>query len=175
MQFAVKGLGLFLILTGFVLLGAVWEERLKHQWRLLTEWKEILCCLEKEMTWHRTTLPEALHSAAKEKRGSLEILLNDAADELQKREGRAFETVWKDAVYKAVPEEELNGEKRKLLEEAASALCAQDIVMQKTLFEKCIWHLEDAVKEAEREYLEKGRLYRRLSMAAGIFLVILLL
>lgn len=175
MQSAVKALGLFLILAGCVLFGAVWEERLRHQWRLLTEWKEILCCLEKEMTWHRTTLPEALRSVAKGRGDSLERLMNDAAEELQKREGRAFEAVWQEAVHKSLPEEELGCEKRKLLEEAAPALCAQDIVMQKTLFEKCIWHLEDAAKEAEREYLEKGRLYRRLSMAAGIFLVILLL
>lgn len=175
MQLAVKGMGLLLILAGCVLFGAVWEERLKHQWRLLTEWKEILCCLEKEMTWHRMTLSEALSSAAKGKENSLEILMNNAAEELQKREGRAFETVWQEAVRKAVPEEELSCEKRKLLEEAASALCAQDIVMQKTLFEKCIWHLEEAAKDAEREYMEKGRLYRRLSMAAGVFVVILLL
>lgn len=170
-----KAIGLVMIFFGCIQTGIGLEVRLKNQWKLLGEWKEILRYLEKEMTWHRTTLPEALQYGAAGHQGSLGRLLERAAAEMQKREGGSFEQVWTTVLNETISENELCLEKRYLLEEAAAAFCAQDTVMQKTFLEKSIWHLEDAVKEAEREYLEKGRLYRRLSVAMGMFLIILLL
>lgn len=175
MRTAAKLLGLAMIFGGCILSGLSLEERMKYQWKLLTEWKEILCYLEKEMTWHRTRLPDALCCAAEGHTKSLNQFLQCVAERVRKRDGRAFEEIWKEALRETIKEEELSRSRRILLEEAAEAVSAQDAVIQKALLEKSVWHLEEAVKEAERDYQEKGKLYRRLSITAGAFLIIILL
>ena len=174
MGLTMKLLGIFLIFAGCCMAGIELEQRLKRQWKFLVQLREVLIYLEKEMAWHRTPLPEALLQGAVGRTASLEGLLTQASEAAQMRDGRTFEAIWKEALDARVPEWELSREKRCLAEEAASAVCAHDVVMQRTLLERCISHLEEAARESEAAYREKGKLYRRLSITAGVFFVILL-
>lgn len=174
MRFVIKAVGLLILFSGCILFGITEEVQLKNQWKLLEEWKEILCYLKPEMTWHRTLLPEALRCAAEGHMCLLEEFLTTVAEWTEQRDGRAFEMIWKEALRQTIPQEKLEQKKRRLLEESAAALCVQDAAMQKILLDKSIGRLETAAREAEQEYQEKGKLYRRLSVTAGVFLVILM-
>lgn len=174
MQFWIKTVGLAILFGSCILLGITEERQLKNQWKLLEEWKAILCYLKPELTWHKTLLPNALRHASEGHMSLLAHFLKTAAEWAERRDGRAFEEIWQEALAQTIPMETLSQEKRRLLEESAAALCVQDTAMQNTLMDQAIFRLEQAAKEAEREYQEKGKLYRRLSVTAGVFLVILM-
>lgn len=174
MGLMVKLLGLSLIFLGCCLAGTELELRLKRQWQFLSELQEVFTYLEKEMTFHRTPLPEALQHGASGRKDPVKGLLAEAAEAASKRDGRTFEEIWSAALEKQVPPEFLTRENFWVVKEAAQALCAHDVVMQKTLFVRCISRMEEAAGGAFASYQEKGRLYRRLSVTGGAFLVILL-
>ena len=167
--------GAVCILAACLLLGQQAEQTLKKRCRFLRELCETLSFLEKEMTFHRTAVQEAFCSAAKGCGTELGALLLAASDRIGSRDGAAFRQIWQEAAAHTVPPRLLNEEAEAALLECASALCCTDPVMQGTLLKRYAERFAVLSKGAQEEYREKHLLYRRLSAAAGIFLVILLI
>lgn len=175
MAAAVKMAGAFCILSACILVGIELERRLKKRWMFLKEMQELMTVLEKEMTYHRAPVPEAFCSAAGRCTTQLQQMLLFAASRIEKREGKSFRDIWYESVNRCIPAGLLTDEELQDVIDAADALCNTDVVMQKTLLEKYADRfLEMSNREAE-VCRDKGGLYRKLTTAAGVFLVILLI
>lgn len=175
MRIWLKAAGLCCVFTACFLIGTEEDRRLKQRWLFLREMYEMLAYLEKEMIFHRTPLPEALRSAAASCRTCLGGLLKMAAEKTESRENRSFQDIWKESAAKWVPCRLLPETESAVLLESAAALCGTDTVMQRTLILKYEQRFQMLSENARQEWQEKGGLYRRLSVAAGAFLVILLM
>lgn len=131
--------------------------------------------LEKEMTYHRSPIHEAFRSAQKRCVTALGGVFSEAAAQVEQRNGRSFQKIWEDALARFIPDGLLTQDEMQLLVEVSDALCNTDVVMQRTLLGKYADRFRAMSEEEARICGEKGGLYRRLAVATGIFLVILLL
>lgn len=175
MQLYIKAIGAICIIAASMMLGRQTDRAMKKKCTLLNEIYELLVFLEKEMTYHRAPIQEAFRCSAQKCTTELGAALEEAARQIDKREGKAFRQIWSEAVKKCIPPALLDAEGRQALLDASDALCNMDTVTQQTLLRK---HSErfDGMRGKEMEiYQEKSLLYRRLSAAAGAFLVILLI
>lgn len=167
--------GTVCILAACALTGFELERRLKQRWLFLREMQELLVFLEKETTYHRAALGEALCNAAEKCTTELSAVLLRVSAQVDERDGKAFHDIWQEAVDRCVPGGLLSWEELLTVREAADALCNTDIVTQRMLLEKYADRFRALSDREEKDCREKGRLYRRLSAAAGVFFVILLL
>ena len=162
--------GMLCILTACILTGLSLEQRLRRRGQLFREMQETMIFLEKEMTYHRSPIHEAFCSAQKRCVTALGRVFSEAAAQVEQRNGRSFREIWEDALARFIPDGLLQ-----LLAETSDALCNTDVVMQKTLLGKYADRFRTMSEEEARICSEKGGLYRRLAVAAGVFLVILFL
>lgn len=174
MRVTMKLCGLLCIFGACCLAGANQEQCLKQRWIFLREVRETLEFLEKEMTWHRTSLGEALRCAAKSCKTPLGMVLLDCADQVEARCGLTFQEIWRTSTAKALTPGFLSDAQYQCFMEVEMALCGADTVMQKTHLQKFEQRFSDLSESAHEEWKEKGALYRRLSAAAGLAAVILL-
>lgn len=174
MYIMIKTAGMLCILTACILAGLALEQRLKRRGQLFREMKEALAFLEKEMTYHRSPICEALLQAAKRCGSELRDVLSDAAAQTSRRDGSSFRKIWEAALAHHIPECLLSQEETQLFADVSAALCGTDVVMQRTLLGKYADRFRLLSEEEARICREKCGLYRRLTAAAGIFLVILL-
>ncbi len=175
MRIIMKLAGMFCVMAACALTGIALERRLKKRWQLFREMRETLVFLEKEMTYHRSPIHEAFRAAAGRCATELGDVLLETAGQIERRSGQTFREMWSEALMRQLPSGLLAQDELHLFGETAAALCNTDVVMQKTLLEKYADRFR-LMSEAEAEACrEKGGLYRRLSAAAGIFLVILLI
>lgn len=167
--------GMLCILTACILTGLSLEQRLRRRGQLFREMQETMIFLEKEMTYHRSPIHEAFCSAQKRCVTALGRVFSEAAAQVEQRNGRSFREIWEDALARFIPDGLLTRDEMQLLAETSDALCNTDVVMQKTLLGKYADRFRTMSEEEARICSEKGGLYRRLAVAAGVFLVILFL
>ncbi len=172
---AAKGVGICLILAACILAGMELERGLKRRWLILRELHEMLLFLEKEMIFRRTPVPEALEDAAAQCRTEAQALFQKAAGLAGAKRGASFGALWEEAAAASGLEEILAAEEYQETCRMAQALSNTDTVMQKTMLEKYQSRFEEMSVEMERQYREKGALYRKLTAAAGAFLALLFL
>ncbi len=167
--------GLVCIFASCVLAGFEMERRLKQRWMFLWEMKETLRLLEKDMTWHRTPLPEALLGAAQVCKTPLGPMLVCCAGQAGMSGGQSFGEIWQESARGKLPDGLLSEAQLHAVLETGKALCSADTVLLKTNLQKQELLFENLSMTAREEWREKGMLYRRLSAAAGAAAVILLL
>lgn len=165
--------GIVCVLASCLMTGLELERWLRRRWLVLREMGELLEVLEKEMVFHRTPLGEALSEAAGRSRTELACLF-ETASALVEPGGGSFSDIWGEAARNSGLERILTEEEYRTICEVSSALCNEDTVMQKTLLNKYRDRFAVMGREMERTCREKGALYRKLSVSAGVFLAILL-
>lgn len=175
MKVSIKIIGVFCILVSTILLGRQTERGIKKKCAVLNEIYELFVFLEKEMTFHRAPIQEAFCGAAEKCRTELGAALREAAQQIGQKRGVAFREIWKAAVDDCIPVSLLDGEARTSLLDAAEALCNVDTVTQRTLLLKYSDRFLKMSREEQESCREKCLLCRRLSGAAGAFLIILLI
>lgn len=175
MQLSVKIIGALCILAASFLLGMELDRNFRRRPAFLREMYELLTFLEKEMTFHRAPVPEALRGAARQYTTELSQVLLETAKRAGSREGGTFAEIWRESAGTGIPAGLLSEEELLVFLETSEALCSTDTVMQRTLLQKYAARFETLYREEAETCREKCLLVRRLSAAAGVFLVILLL
>ncbi|MCD8103742.1 MAG: stage III sporulation protein AB [Lachnospiraceae bacterium] len=175
MRMIVKLGGLLCIFVAACMAGYEMDRRLKQRWLFLREVAETLQLLEKEMTWLRTPLPEALKEAAGNCRTAFAPMLLACAELVTNRDRCSFGEIWRVCAAQELPKGLLSEAEYQALLEVEGALCNSDTVLQKTHLNRQQQRFRDLSDRAKEEWQEKGRLCRRLSAAAGLSLAILLL
>lgn len=171
----VRMIGVLCVMMASFLAGIGLEHRMKRRWRIYQEMQETLVFLEKEMTYHRSPVQEAFRCAAGRCRTELTQVLDRTAARIGERSGKAFETMWEESLAACLPDGLFSQEELQLFRETSAALCNTDIVIQKTLLEKYADRFRMLSGKEAEACREKGGLYRKLTAAAGVFLVIVLL
>lgn len=173
-QIILKFVGCICVFSASLLTGTAMEKKLKQRYLFFLEMATALSCLEKEMLHYRLILPQALEKASACCRAGPEKLFTYACVHFSEH-GGAFHSIWKDAVRQCVPPDLFSEEELYLFSGISDALCSSDAILQKTRFDAYQAQFEQLGKDAKEIWKEKSSLYRRLSAAAGVFLILLLL
>lgn len=173
-RMGLRMIGILVIFLAGCLFGAAMEFQVKKRWMILRELRELFRFLQKEMVYHRSPLEEALPLAAKNGMQETGEMLLGIAEEMKKRNGQTFQEIWGQAVTRCLGNV-LEPDVLDTVQDAYTALCNTDVVLQKVLLEKQESLFEGLCLDAEREYREKSGLYQKLGAAGGIFLILVLL
>ena len=172
-QIILKFIGCICVFSASLLTGTAMEKKLKQRYLFFQEMRTALSCLEKEMLHYRLLLPQALEKASACCRAGPEKLFAYACIHFSEH-GGAFHSLWQDAVRQCVPPYLFGEEELHLLFGISDALCNSDAILQKTRFDAYQAQFEQLENDAKEIWKEKSSLYRRLSAAAGLFLILLL-
>lgn len=173
-QIILKFVGCICVFSASLLLGNAMEKKLRQRYLFFQEMSTALSCLEKEMLHYRLLLPQALEKASACCRAGPERLFTYAYLHFSEH-GGAFHSLWKDAVRQCVPPNLFSEEELILLFGISDALCSIDAILQKTRFDAYRAQFAQLENDAKETWKEKSSLYRKLSAAAGLFLILLLL
>lgn len=173
MDIIVKMAGLLCLFAACCLVGFELERRLKQRWIFLREMYELFLYLEQEMTCRRTPIAEAFDGVAVRCTPPLGPLLKQTASRLKMGTGIPFAQIWSEEAARQIPQRFLGEDEYREVLAAAEALCCADTLTQQVLLSKYAGHFRGLCGKEEQAYREKGMLCRRLSVAAGIFAVIL--
>ena len=174
LQIVLKFVGCICIFSSSLLIGNTMEKKLKQRYLFFREMTAALSCLEKEMIHYRLILPQALEKASSCCRAGPEKLFAYASTHFSKY-GGSFQKLWQEAIRQCVPPALFSEEELCLFLEISGALCSSDAVLQKTRFDAYRTQFEQLENDAKEIWKDKSTLYRKLSAAAGVFFILLLL
>lgn len=163
------------IMLASCLLGNLSAGKLRRRCEFLRELEQVLMILEKEMLHHKVAMADAFRKTGRRCRTQWSALFALAADEMELRDGRTFEEIWKDCLYRCLPSDLLSAEAREAVETLSAVFGNSDSLSQKLLMESAAEQIHELQKREEKIYQEKGGLYRKLSAASGVFIILILL
>lgn len=165
----VLGCGLLLLSSGWFGLGAVWG--LKARTDQLRAFLGALEEMERELSWRLAPMPELLEHLAGTA-GPVGAFFALCAGELDCLGERSFAQLWERALEAA--DLSLDEEDLRPLLELGGSLGRYDCASQCAAIGQARARLELRLTQAEERRERLGRVYGALSLAAGTFLIILL-
>lgn len=168
-----KTVGCILLLCGCGGAG-LWAVRgLQARWAQLRELVAALEEMERELQYRLTPLPELLAGLAAHTAGQVGVFFSRCAQEMDRLGERTFSRLWGQALAEsgmALAEEDI-----RLLEELGTSLGRYDGRSQCQAIAQIRSRLEKNLAAALERRDRLGRVYGVLGLAAGAFLVILLI
>lgn len=169
-----KIFGIILVLAASWGYGNGLVARLGRHRENLTACREILDLLSGEIRYGKTPLNEAFVQISDRIGGTAGRLLRKIADQIESGGYRSLEAVWKEAFTDAGKELELTDQELKVMLRAGKNLGYLDVQAQVSNLKLYSRQIEIFLEQAEKTAAEKKKLYRSLSMAAGLLVVLLL-
>lgn len=169
-----KWLGSLLVLICSAGLGAAGSVDVKRHCMELRLLKQAVYMLRGEIKYSKAPLPEAFGVLAKRISPPFSLFFQNLEEELNKREGRSLQELWRVEIEKSLKQSMLRKEEKKKLEQLGEGLGYLDLEMQLSTMDLYLEQLEEDIKRAQEELHTKQKLYQSLGVAGGIFLVILL-
>lgn len=152
------------------------QDRLKKMQMLIQQFMMI----RGDISYSQTTLPEAFKSMAERlsKTGEcleFERFYQEVSKRLFAKEGVSFQTIWEEAVLHHLKKTTLAREDLDLLSSLGSQFGYLDRQMQLKTIDLYLARLEERKNQEMQKAGEKMRLYKALSILAGVFLVVVML
>lgn len=170
-----KGIGAGLILFVSVVLGLQFKQRLREHLEHLIRCKEVLLMLSGEMSYAKTPLLEAFLHIADQGKEPFGSFLKEVAKRAEKDRGQSLAQIWRGALKSRQKEICFSREEWILLESLGENFGYLDVQMQLGHLSLCIQQLDANIEKAQRELLDKQKLYQYLSVMCGLFLILVLL
>lgn len=136
--------------------------------------REMLDLLAGEIRYGKTPLNEAFLHISERIGGTAGTILRQIADNIAAGGYSSLEEVWREAFQKAGRELELSDQELRVVMRAGKNLGYLDIQAQVSELKLYSRQMELFLEQAEKTVSEKKKLYRSLSMAAGLIVVLLL-
>lgn len=168
-----KVAGSVLLLAGSTILGTALVGRLKQREKALAALIQALTAMERELSFRLPPMGEWLLRAAEGSPEPAASFLRDCGESLDRQEGRPLVQLWQEAALERL--QVLNQEDLTPLLTLGTVLGRYGWEDQKKALAVAGERLADALAQAQEERQGKGKVYRTLSLAAGIFLVIILI
>lgn len=170
-----KSVGSCCILAASILIGLSFERSMKCRYLFFYEMRDAIRWLKQELSHRRTALPEALEKAAQYCHAQVKQLFQSAAEKAAEKSGQPFDVIWRESVTQNPCSKMLEEKELDILLQLSNALCSTDLLMQQTLLESYEAQFDQLSSTEKTRWMTKGSLYRKLSAAAGLFLILLLL
>lgn len=165
--------GSALLLAGSAFLGAALAGRMKQRERTLTALIQGLAGMERELSFCLPPMVDWLLAAAEGAPEPAAGFLRDCGEALDRQEGRPLAQLWQEAASRRL--QALTREDLVPLMALGAVLGRYGWEDQRKALAETGERLSSALALAQEERRGKGRVYSALSLAAGAFLVIVLI
>ena len=149
---------------------------------MLLVFRQMVYHLKTRIRYANDTLPEALYEVGKRFEKSPGHMLGetgrfflDTAKRLEQEQNRKFSEVWKETLDASPVKKILGDIDRRNLEELGEQLGYSDREMQERTMLFYLERTDDSIASLKDQVETKGRLYRYLGVAAGLFLAVVLI
>lgn len=168
-------LGTFILLFSCIGTGMCMERTERRRISQLEELIRSMDYLKGEISFARTTIPEAMEQMSQRSNPPFDHLFSRLARELRRFPGKGFGEVLHLVLEQERGTWNLTSEDVNLFYQACSNLGYLDKEMQVHILERCMKDLGRTCDELSQQLPQKAKLYRSLGILGGIFLIILLL
>ena len=158
--------------TAAVGLSSVW--RMRTRVRVISGLIAAVETMKSEVCDRMTPIPELMEQLTREAVAPVDRLFHRVAAEMAHIGVRSFYHLWKGAV-EASRELELSEQEQQTLIDLGRSLGRYDTEEQRDAFAYTLRRLEGYLRKAEEERRGQGRVHAVLGIAAGVFVVIILL
>jgi len=169
-----NAIGAIMIIGATAMLGlsSVW--RMSARVRVLTGLMAALEAMKSEICDRMTPLPELIEQLTREADPPLDRFFHRVAQEMAAIGMRSFYLIWKAAVESS-EELALTAGERQTLIDLGRSLGRYDTEEQRDAFAYALRRLEGHLRRTEEARREQGRVHTVLGIAAGVFVVMILL
>ncbi len=171
----VRLIGVFLLFLSCVGAGVCMSRKEQQRIRQLEELIRSIEYLKGEISFARTTLPEAMEQLGRHISPPFQNLFAGLALELKKHPGTGFGEILYTMLEAEKGKWDLLPEDVEHFYQACCNLGYLDKEMQIHMLQRYMKELEKTVEQLSREMPQKIKLYRNLGVLGGIFLVIVLI
>lgn len=167
--------GILLLMTGCIGLGyrAVSEE--KQRIRQLREIRHMMLRIQSEMTYGKRTLPEICSLLAQNGAEPYRTIFCRIFQKAAENDGATLERIWMEEMETGLRDLPLKQEEKEILKNLSGGSGITDEAMQAAGVGQSLDFLTRRIDRAETEYESRSRVIMSISVAAGLFLSILLL
>lgn len=137
----------------------------------LIEMTELLAA---EIRYERLPIQDALLQVQKKVRPEISIVLLHIVEQMKKGSGTEFVTIWEQAFREVQKDLFLKSEELDEVCRIGKHLGFLDQTQQEQHLKGCAKRLQRMQEQVQKELEEKKRIYRYLGMAAGIFVILVL-
>lgn len=169
-----KFIGSFAVIAATTLLGMNKAAGFRERYRKLEQLRQIICRIQSEVRYARSTMEEICRSAAASAKEPYSTWLASLAADMHKREGETFAYLWETSVKECLGTSGLPDEELLRLGELGEQLGSADVQMQIKVLELYLTRLSDVLQESRTEMKTKVRLYHCLGIMSGMLIVTLL-
>ncbi len=169
----IRAAGAVLVVLGAAGLGNFYSSRLSARLRLLEELRLLVFFLKGEILFANSSLKEAFSHAGERLGGEIGAFSMGVAKRMEEGRGTAFHRIWEEEAA-SLEESPLSGEELRQLRDFGRQLGYLDRQMQERLLLLYLEQLERAAAGLREKKQEACRLYMGISLAAGLFFVIMM-
>ena len=169
----VRTAGAVLVIAGAAGLGAFLSSRFLFRLRLLEDLRKLVFLLKGEILYANSTLGEAFSRAGRRLGGRIGHFSLQVAEETEKQKGKEFREIWEEETER-LSDLPFSGEDLRQLREFGGQLGYLDRQMQERTMLLYLEQLELAIEDLREKKREACRLYTGLSLAGGLFFVIIM-
>lgn len=155
-------------------IGYLMSLSLTKRYQQLKTIRRLIIFLKGEISYGKSTLPEALEQISRKLPEPFNIFLTEVAKEACRYDGRTFEELFSEGVDEHLSSSNLTPKDKESLKQIGQYLGYLDIAMQISTLELYQQELELEVKEIENTIPAKKRIYQSLGVMGGLFLAIAL-
>lgn len=170
-----KILEVFGLLTGSIGFTAEICMGRKNQILLLKEIREMFCLIQGEIDYTALPLPEIFRNLSEKIKEPLSGALREAAGRLTMEQGETIRELWQKEMEKALASYHLSGNQKQILFSFPDGFAENEYRGQARAIDRYIRDMDREIQQCEEELKSKNRIIMSLGIAAGLFLVIVLL
>ena len=170
----IRTAGAVLIMLGAVGLGRFYGMRLTSRLRILEELRRLLYLLKGEILYANASLEEAFFSVGSRGTGPVKELFSQVASRLGEHQGETFRHMWEEETEKFRNSLPLTEEDIRQMKDFGRQLGYLDRQMQERTILLYLEQLDFAIGNLRKHRKEQCRLYTSLSVAGGLFFIIIM-
>jgi stage III sporulation protein AB len=171
----IKLLGSIVIIGCACFYGRLPGKKLRSRIKLLHEFNFSINRLNSQSVYEKKLLPEALYELSSRTTDPLDKFFGNVADKLNIYDGHTIAEAWKEGINESLANSDLTASDLEMMDEFGKILGGVDEELLQKLTKNHLKELDERIKALSRQYEEKNKLYTKLGIMGGLFLVIILL
>lgn len=170
-----KILGILGLLAGTIGYAAEICAGRRNRIRFLKEIREMFCLIQGEMEYTALPLPQIFQNLSGKLKEPLKSALFEMGSKLTMEQGETIERLWQSCMEKTATFHELSERQKEILIAFPDGFTGSEYRGQARSMDRYIREMEQEIQQCEEELKSKNRIIMSLGIAAGLFLVIVLL
>ncbi len=170
-----KLMGVLFLVTGTIGLSL---ERIREETKRIKNLKQIknfTIFLMDEIFHSHIPIPDICEEYVWKSEGSLKAVLEKVSEEYRNHQGKSFEVIWEETIYRICEQEKLSKEEKSHLLQLSRCFGYSNAKGQLSAIEQYLQEVENDVLQREKKFQDNRKLIIYFGVMSGLFISILLL